>query len=1201
MEKTVHVGGHNKTTESGKLVYVPGYDRHIETDLGDDFASLLAHPSHAAATAKLPKAEPKVNPSPVPDDLDADFSALLAHPSHAAATAKVHEKKPEKTAKEKGTEAYAAGLPNAPMMNPEFMASIKGLSPGVKLQAVKDYTSGWMAANINAPVPELHVGDTKVENGKTFVLNENHHWELQVEQHPEEQQSEKSPAAWVPLSIESLEGAGGKEWKDPKGLKHNVYFNGLKELNGGTYDGMSSGAKVYWNIKAQMWSWKNVQEETAQKIIAKIHAKANEWETTHTITLPDAAAPADDWQGEKNYGQDEPAPEPKPERQPYSPSHGKKLWQPEALEVATYLENTSEGHNKSYEIAITKDPSGLFHLLVKYGKIGGPKTQLEKGEYLDLEEAQAALLDLQSHKMDNNGYKQAPLKASLDGSKWQSIMVPIPAVQEPPKAKDPEPEQPKPATFAASELHKQMIAANPGQKMVFNGIKATRSHPSGKNIIIYKKKEDLTPMSVKARQALAALSLQPKSKKAYLIIPIEHAQAIADILAAEIAKSPIKAPAPAAPKPTAPSPTSYASADTGPKVGDTKVENGQTYRFNANHRWELVEVKAPKAVMKPVTIGKGFNYKQIGPQKGSNEGGLFESPTGKKFYIKFPASEDHAKNEVLASKLYELAGIPGPKLKLVEKDGKIGIASTFQEGLTLINDGKTLGNKKGAAEGFAVDAWLANWDSVGLGNDNLLANEDEEAVRIDVGGSLLFRAQGGPKGDAFGNEVTETKTFLDPSTNPKTAAVFGKMTKAQLIDSVANVLSIDDDIIGEIVQKYGPGSVAEKAKLTAKLIARKADLAKQFPEADLIAHPPMPDPTKLPTNKDNVPGPPNFFNWDGTGKAVSSIPLKNEVNQKALQEIYECALAGNLVALENLHVTVLEGQGPDTSIKSITQHPSGKVQAYYSKCKEFLSVIAYPAGTNKKHFITEDVGDGSAGELSEGFPGHPLGTLVEHVHPNERLGFWISLGTAADPMGYMPEKVHHISNKDVSKGQEDYNNWPQKLKSWLAHVQGSGSNNLGDKNPTEDQKQTIAMAYAHATELEEGTKIFRWLGVPKDMMKQLKAAPDGHVFENPRSTCTSKKVGWDQTPHFDGAQNGSYGNEEGMLMEMIYAKGAKGLSTYGASNHFKTTEQEITSLPGQRYMILKRETHPSGRPKFTVLVLPPDPTYIAALPKVKVA
>lgn len=61
-------------------------------------------------------------------------------------------------------------------------------------------------------------------------------------------------------------------------------------------------------------------------------------------------------------------------------------------------------------------------------------------------------------------------------------------------------------------------------------------------------------------------------------------------------------------------------------------------------------------------------------------------------------------------------------------------------------------------------------------------------------------------------------------------------------------------------------------------------------------------------------------------------------------------------------------------------------------------------------------------------------------------------------------------------------------------------------------------------------------------------------------------------------------------------KGVKGLYNIGVGHY--DSEGEITSLPGQRYMILNKGKE-NGKPKFTILVLPPDPDYIANISKKK--
>jgi hypothetical protein len=61
-------------------------------------------------------------------------------------------------------------------------------------------------------------------------------------------------------------------------------------------------------------------------------------------------------------------------------------------------------------------------------------------------------------------------------------------------------------------------------------------------------------------------------------------------------------------------------------------------------------------------------------------------------------------------------------------------------------------------------------------------------------------------------------------------------------------------------------------------------------------------------------------------------------------------------------------------------------------------------------------------------------------------------------------------------------------------------------------------------------------------------------------------------------------------LKIIYAIGAKALYNIGVGSY--NSEGEITTVPGQRFMLLETDTksHPV---EFTVLMLPPDETYVA--------
>jgi SPP1 gp7 family putative phage head morphogenesis protein len=223
---------------------------------------------------------------------------------------------------------------------------------------------------------------------------------------------------------------------------------------------------------------------------------------------------------------------------------------------------------------------------------------------------------------------------------------------------------------------------------------------------------------------------------------------------------------------------------------------------------------------------------QIGPQKGSNPGGLYQDiTTGTKWYIKQPDTPEQARNEVLTGKLYESAGIDVADMHWRD-DGPDGmrIYSKIIDGLD--KDAKALkaGEVSGAQEHFIVDAWLGNWDVVGLEYDNLLVKQGR-AIRIDTGAGLLYRAQGEPKGGAWNNLVGEIDSLRDPDLNAQAHSVFKHTTEDQMIAGARKVLSVKPESIKALVNAYGPADPADKAALIDTLLARQKALAKRFPAA----------------------------------------------------------------------------------------------------------------------------------------------------------------------------------------------------------------------------------------------------------------------------------------------------------------------------------------------------------------------------------
>lgn len=271
--------------------------------------------------------------------------------------------------------------------------------------------------------------------------------------------------------------------------------------------------------------------------------------------------------------------------------------------------------------------------------------------------------------------------------------------------------------------------------------------------------------------------------------------------------------------------------------------------------------EAPEAVAEigPKNLDE---YKLVEGQKGSNKGGVYEGPDGDKVYVKFQ-DEAHANNEVLAAKLYDAAGVPAAQ---VEKGTLNGETVTYSP--IVASEGSLQNNLENpdfisaVQDGFAVDAWLANWDVAGLNYDNILADEFGMPFRVDPGGALEFRAQGAPKGDAFGNTVTELETLTDPSLNAQAAKVFGSMTDEQKAESAQLLSDITDAQIDEIVASV-MGDTPEAQALAEKLRARRADiLDKLAPEATAA-------PEGLSPEIANV----DFFKEDGSAndEAISQV------------------------------------------------------------------------------------------------------------------------------------------------------------------------------------------------------------------------------------------------------------------------------------------------------------------------------------------
>ena len=194
--------------------------------------------------------------------------------------------------------------------------------------------------------------------------------------------------------------------------------------------------------------------------------------------------------------------------------------------------------------------------------------------------------------------------------------------------------------------------------------------------------------------------------------------------------------------------------------------SGPPASFGEGHHWK----PEPAPPLDPSML------KRVGKQMGSNPGGVFEDEKGRKFYVKEGRSKDHVRNEMTAADLYALAG--APTLNYREVAGGAHIASEMEKLSKSHASELSDAERKKAKRDFAAHAWTANYDAVGTGGDNLVAVHGEP-FSVDLGGALEYRAQGKPKGAAFGNQVTELDTMRDPGIAPDASKVFGDITPSE--------------------------------------------------------------------------------------------------------------------------------------------------------------------------------------------------------------------------------------------------------------------------------------------------------------------------------------------------------------------------------------------------------------------------------------
>jgi hypothetical protein len=331
------------------------------------------------------------------------------------------------------------------------------------------------------------------------------------------------------------------------------------------------------------------------------------------------------------------------------------------------------------------------------------------------------------------------------------------------------------------------------------------------------------------------------------------------------------------------------------------------------------------------------DWKKVGPQLGGNPGGKYQSPEGDHYYIKQSKSDDHAKNEVLAGKLYQAAKAPVFHSRLVDVGGgKLGTSSKWKGDATDINPASKA-ERKEAQQHFAVHAWLANHDAAGTDTYNQ-GKLNGVMHTMDVGGALNYKGLGGLKGKTFDDEADEWELMrAGDVVSQKGAAIFGDMTDAELKASAEKVAAVPDETIAKLVEEHGPGDAAAKAALTEKLIARKNNIIKKAGiEAPAAPAPAAPAETP-PAPAETAPGVKNqaFEDAHLRGPDGKFLPKPDDDSSAEQADLYAYATEEGETfnnKIFNVQDVMLDSKDPD-------------VIAYGQKLLDGLNAPATPAGT----------------------------------------------------------------------------------------------------------------------------------------------------------------------------------------------------------------------------------------------------------------
>lgn len=190
----------------------------------------------------------------------------------------------------------------------------------------------------------------------------------------------------------------------------------------------------------------------------------------------------------------------------------------------------------------------------------------------------------------------------------------------------------------------------------------------------------------------------------------------------------------------------------------------------------------------PESLDEVQNVKSLG---GSTGAMLVQDKAGNLYVKKKGNSAEHLLEEGAADSAYQAMGMDVPPHKIYMTPGGPVKLAKFVDGQTL--DQAQANNPAAAAKavlqlqkGFVADAVLGNWDVIGLGRDNIMIGKNGKVYRIDNGGSLRYRAQGGKKGSAWNDTPNEIFSMRSVGT---AGQVFKRVTASDIASQAGSLIA----------------------------------------------------------------------------------------------------------------------------------------------------------------------------------------------------------------------------------------------------------------------------------------------------------------------------------------------------------------------------------------------------------------------------